>query len=79
MTIKYDKIADAVYMKMSESLVADTVKLDDTFFVDKDKEGGIVGFEILDASSRQGFIQNLEKNVSGGVPVSIIDGTPVIA
>ena len=79
MTIKYDKIADAVYMKMSESLIAVTIKLDDTFFVDKDENGGIVGFEILNASSRQDFIENLEKNVSDGVPVSIINGTPVTA
>jgi|CXWL01.1.fsa_nt_gi uncharacterized protein YuzE len=79
MNIKYDKIADAVYMKMSESRVANTVKLDDTFLVDKDEKGNIVGFEILDASSRTGFIQNLEEGVLEGIPVSIITGTPVVA
>ena len=79
MTIKYDKIADAVYVKMSDVAIANSVKLDDTFFVDKDRGGNIVGFEILDASSRRDLISNLEENVEDGIPVSIINSTPVIA
>lgn len=79
MTIKYDKIADAVYMKMSEAAISNTHKLDDTFFVDKDAKGNIVGFEILDASSRKDLISNLERDVAAGVPVSIINSTPVAA
>ncbi len=79
MTIKYDKIADAVYMKISEAAIKNTLKLDDTFLVDKDAEGNVVGFEILDASSREDLISNLEKDVAGGVPVSIINSTPVFA
>lgn len=66
-------------MKMSSAAIANSFKLDDTLFVDKDKEGNIVGFEILDASSREDLISNLEKNVEDGVPVSIINSTPVVA
>jgi len=79
MTINYDKIADAVYMKMSEAAIADTVKLNDTTIVDKDKEGNVVGLEILDASSQVEFMRALEGNVQDGVPVSIVNSTPVAA
>lgn len=79
MNIKYDKIADAVYMKMSDAAIVNSVKLDDTLFADKDAQGDIVGFEILDASSRAGLIASLEGNVVSGVPVSIINSTPIAA
>ncbi len=79
MNITYDKIADAVYMKVSQASVAKTVKLDDTLLVDKDNNGNIVGLEILDASSQQDLIKNLEGNVREGVPVDMLFGTPVAA
>lgn len=79
MTIKYDKIADAIYMKMSEAVIANTLKLDDSFFVDKDDNGNIVGLEILDASSQEDLIKNLEMNVLDGVPVDMVSSTPVVA
>ena len=79
MNITYDKIADAVYMKVSQAAVAQTVKLDDALLVDKDSNGNIVGLEILDASSQEDLIKNLEGNVLGGVPVDMLFGTPVAA
>ncbi|MDE1965820.1 MAG: DUF2283 domain-containing protein [Patescibacteria group bacterium] len=79
MNIKYDKIADAVYVRMSDAVIADSVKLDDTHFADKDAAGNIVGFEILDASSKKDLIPALEGNVANGIPVSIINGTPIVA
>lgn len=79
MNIKYDRIADAIYMKVSQATVAQTVKLDDALLVDKDSEGNIVGLEILDASSQENLIQNLEKNVLDGVPVDMTFSTPIFA
>lgn len=79
MNIKYDRIADAIYMKVSQATVAQTVKLDDALLVDKDSEGNIVGLEILDASSQENLIQNLEKNVRDGVPVDMTFSTPIFA
>lgn len=79
MNIKYDKIADAVYVQMSDAVITDSVKLDETFLVDKDADGNIVGFEILDASSRTGLVASLEGDVDQGVPVSIVNSTPVLA
>jgi len=79
MNITYDKIADAVYMKVSQATVARTVKLDDTLLVDKDHNGNIVGLEILDASSQEDLVKNLEGSVLNGVPVDMVLGTPVAA
>lgn len=79
MNITYDKIADAVYMKVSQATVAETVKLDDTLLVDKDSNGNIVGLEILDASSQEDLIKNLEGNVLDGVPVDMVSRTPIAA
>lgn len=52
MKINYDKIADALYISLSKSKVAKTVKLKDRLIVDVDKNGNVVGVEILDASSQ---------------------------
>lgn len=79
MNITYDKIADAVYMKVSQATVAQTVKLDDALLVDKDSHGNIVGLEILDASSQEDLIKNLEGNVLDGVPVDMLASTPIAA
>ena len=79
MNIKYDKVADAVYMQASQAAVAQTVKLDDTLIVDKDSGGNIVGLEILDASSQEDLIKNLEGNVLNGVPVDMTSSTPITA
>jgi uncharacterized protein YuzE len=79
MTIKYDKVADAVYVKMTDTVIANSTKIDDTTIVDKDADGNIVGLEILDASSRQGLTATLERNVPTGIPISIINSTPVAA
>lgn len=79
MNIKYDKVADAVYMKVSQSVVASTTKLDDTLIVDKDEHGNIVGFEILDASSNEELIKSLEGNVDTGVGIDIVRSTPALA
>ncbi len=79
MNIKYDKIADAVYVRMSNAIIVNSVKLDNTHFADKDAGGNIVGIEILDASSNEDLIPVLEDNVANGIPVSIVNSTPVVA
>lgn len=76
MIITYDKVADAVYMKVSPNPVSATTRLDDALVVDRDESGNIVGFEILGASAQGALIKSLEKNVSSGVPVAIGEATP---
>ena len=79
MNIKYDIMADAVYVNVGSGKVAKTVKSEDRFLVDVDKNGNVVGIEILDASSQQDLVTNLEKSVESGVPITIENETPAIA
>lgn len=78
MKINYDKIADAIYINLKEGKIDRTIEVNETMIVDVDKEGGIIGMEILDASSKEG-LQNFENNVKHGVPVEIISRTPLTA
>ena len=50
MKITYDKIAQAVYIYLSEVKVAKTLQLNNRTIVDLDEKGGIVGIEILEVS-----------------------------
>lgn len=79
MNIKYDIMADAVYVNVGKGKVAKTVKTEDRVLVDLDHDGNVVGIEILDASSQQDLVANLEQNVGGGVPVNIVNATPQVA
>ncbi len=53
MRIEFDKEADAAYIYFKEienGEVAETITLNDSMNVDLDKEGKVLGIEILDAS-----------------------------
>ena len=52
MRITFDKKADAVYIYFKEQKVANTKELDNDTFVDYDREGRVVGIELLNASKR---------------------------
>ena len=79
MEVKYDIMADAVYVNVSKAKVARTIKNNERFLIDVDKDGKVVGIEILDASSQQDLVENLEKNVAIGVPITIQNTTPTAA
>lgn len=79
MEVKYDIIADAVYMKVGTGAVAKTIKMEQRFLVDMDDTGNVVGFEILDVSSQDQLVQALKNNVAAGIPISIVNNTPVAA
>ncbi len=76
MTIQYDKVADAVYMKMTDTKVAKTMEVNDTLLIDMDASGKTVGIEILDASSQEELVKTLENNVRMGFPIQISENTP---
>ncbi len=52
MEIKYDKEADAVYIELRKGNFSKNKKIDDLTIFDLDKEGNLLGIEILEASSR---------------------------
>lgn len=52
MEIRYDKEADALYIRLKRGRFAKNKQFDDTTIFDLDKKGNILGIEILDASKR---------------------------
>lgn len=48
MLVTYDTLVDAMYIKLKpEAVVAKTVELDDSAILDLDKQGDLVGIEVL--------------------------------
>lgn len=52
MKITFDKEADAVYIEFSSGEFALNKKIDDNTIIDLDKEGNILGIELLSVSKR---------------------------
>lgn len=52
MEIRYDKEADALYIEFKKGDFAKNKKIDDFTVIDLDKDGGILGIELLEASKR---------------------------
>ena len=52
MNIKFDKEADAVYVRFSDAKIADTRHEKPGVVIDYDADGNVVGIELLNASQR---------------------------
>jgi uncharacterized protein YuzE len=52
MKIEYSKDVDALYIKLREAKITDSIDIEEGVTVDIDEKGHIVGLEILDASER---------------------------
>ena len=52
MMIEYDKKADAVYIYLQEKEAAKTIELSEIVKIDLDKEGKLIGIEVLNATQR---------------------------
>ena len=50
MHIKYDKEADALYIKLNSVKTSKTIELGKSFLIDLDKKKNIIGIEILNYS-----------------------------
>jgi uncharacterized protein YuzE len=50
--IEYSKDVDALYIKLREAKISDSVDIEEGVTVDLDEKGHIVGIEILDASEK---------------------------
>lgn len=53
MQVKYDKEADAKYVRIKRGKIHETQELEDWLLVDCDKDGEVLGVEILDASEHE--------------------------
>lgn len=79
MNIKYDAVADAMYLKVNTGKVAKTLRMQDRLIIDIDDKNNVLGIEILEASAQKGLVKNLQKSVLGGIPVAMTSRTPVAA
>ncbi len=79
MKINYDKIADAVYLKIRNGKIDKSKKVNDNIILDLNKKGDVVGIEMLEYSSSKESLENLEKDIKNGVPINIVSATPVNA
>ncbi len=52
MEISYDKEADAMYIEFRKGEFAKNKKIDDFTIIDLDKEGKLLGIELLEVSNR---------------------------
>jgi len=52
MEIAYDKDADAMYIEFRKGTFARNHKMDDFTIIDYDKEGNILGIELLEVKKR---------------------------
>ncbi len=52
MKIEYSKEADAIYVYFKEDFVAKSKEIEDGVVIDFDKNGQIIGIEVLDVSQR---------------------------
>jgi len=58
MRIRYSKEADALYIRLRETDIADSDEINEDMILDYDADGNIVGIEILSASEKAD-VQNL--------------------
>jgi len=52
MNIKYDKAADALYLKLSDAEISVSDEEKPGIIIDYDAEGNVVGIELLEASKK---------------------------
>ncbi len=52
MNIKFDKEVDVIYLRFSDADIAESDEEKPGIILDYDKNGNIVGIELLDASSK---------------------------
>jgi uncharacterized protein YuzE len=52
MKIEYSKGVDALYIRLREARITDSIDIEEGVTVDIDEKGHIVGLEILDASEK---------------------------
>ena len=65
MEISYDKEADAMYIEFRKGEFAKNKRIDDFTVIDLDKDGKLLGIELLDVSTRLPIESLSEIHVKG--------------
>jgi uncharacterized protein YuzE len=63
MKIEYSKNIDALYIRLREAEIGDSVDIEEGVTVDLDEKGHIVGVEILDASEKMDISDLVNINI----------------
>jgi uncharacterized protein YuzE len=63
MKIEYSKNIDALYIRLREAEIGDSVDIEEGVTVDLDEKGHIVGLEILDASEKMNISDLVNINI----------------
>ncbi len=51
--LRYDPVADALYIKLKDDKIAETEEINESVIVDYNEKGEIIGIEILNFSKRK--------------------------
>lgn len=71
MKIEYSKEADAIYVYFKEDFVEKSKETEDGIVIDFDKNGQLIGIEVLDASKRFSLADIVNVNIEN-LPVEAI-------
>ena len=63
MKIEYSKEADAIYVYFKEDFVEKSKEIEDGIVIDFDKNGQLIGIEVLDASKRFSLADIVNVNI----------------
>ena len=63
MRIEYSKDVDALYIRLREAKIADSMDIEEGVTADLDEKGHIVGIEILDASEKLELSELVNKSI----------------
>jgi uncharacterized protein YuzE len=63
--IEYSKKADAIYVYFKEDYVANSKEIEDGVVIDFDKEGQLIGIEVLDVSQRYSLSDIVNVRIPG--------------
>jgi uncharacterized protein YuzE len=71
MKIEYSKEADAIYVYFKEDFVEKSKEIEDGIVIDFDKNGQLIGIEVLDASKRFSLADIVNVNIEN-LPIEAI-------
>jgi uncharacterized protein YuzE len=76
MKIEYSKNVDALYIRLREAQINDSMDIEEGVTVDLDEKGHIVGIEILDASEKMNLTDLVNVSIEN-LPIEKIETTAV--
>jgi uncharacterized protein YuzE len=74
MKIEYSKDIDALYIRLREVQIEDSMDIEEGVTVDLDEKGHIVGIEILDASEKMNLADLVNVSIEN-LPIEKIETT----